>query len=144
MYDYDIYVLCEDRSLNSFEKFRSHYLIHAKEETDEYIFPYLSDNPEFITDDLIVLFEKLFSEKEEEYGVYWSISQDEIITTAMMFFTNDGYLIYGLSVHKDNAEKELDKLKNFFSSQIGKIVFEQPPQLNSKIFAESLSDEIDW
>lgn len=137
MFYYDVYALCVDRSAVSFGKFRSAFLTHAEEAADEYEFPHLADSKEFITKDLPVILEKLYHEKEEDYAIYWRVYLDEGTTAAMMFFTDDGYIIYGLTVSEDIAETVLEKLKKLFSSEIGGKTFEQPPPLNSKEFIEA-------
>jgi hypothetical protein len=137
MFYYDVYVLCEDRSPVSFNKFRSSFLRDAEEATYEYEFPRFAENKEFITRDLSVILEKLYLEKKEDYAIYWRVSLYGSITAAMMFFTDDGYVIYGLTVAEDNAENMLEILKKLFSSEIGGITFEQPPPLNSREFIEA-------
>ncbi len=144
---YDVYALCADRSPVSFEKFQSSYLIGAEKSADEYEFPRFAETKEFITEDLSVILEKLFFEKEEEYAIYWHISLYGPISSAMMFFTNDGYVIYGLTVAENQAIEKLEDLKKEFSCEFGGITFEQPPPLNSEefieVFAESLRCSID-
>ena len=137
---FDVYVLCEDRSLVSFGKFRA-FLTDAEEASDEYVFPHFADTPEFITNDLSVLLERLYLEKTEDHAIYWRVNLDGGITSAMMFFTDDGYVIYGLTVAEENAKNMLEILKKLFSSEIGGITFEQPPPLNSKEFIEVFSDD---
>lgn len=139
MFYYDVYVLCADRSSVSFDKFRSAFLTGSKESAGEYEFPHFAKTKEFITKDLSVILEKLYFEKEEDYAIYWRVNLDGGITSAMMFFTDDGYVIYGLTVAEDNAENMLEKLKKLFFSEIGGIAFEQPPPLNSKEFIEAFS-----
>lgn len=137
MFYFDVYVLCSDRSPVSFEKFRSAFLVDTEETSDEYSFPMFADNPQFITKELSFLLETLFQKKEKDYGIYWHVNFIEEITSAMMFFTDDGYVIYGLTVPEDNAENMLQILKKVFSSEIGGIAFEQPPPLSSKEFIEA-------
>ena len=139
MFYYDVYVLCADRSSVSFDKFRA-FLTDAEEAAAEYEFPHFAEIKEFITKDVSVILEKLFLEKEEDYAIYWRVNLDEGITSAMMFFTDDGYIIYGLTVAENKAENMLGILKKIFSSEFGGITFEQPPPLNSKEFIETFSD----
>jgi len=136
----DVYVLCEDRSPFSFEKFRSAFLTDAEESAEEYYFPRFSDNPQFVTNDLSVILDKLFQEKDAEFSIYWNAEIHQIISSPMMFFTDDGYVIYGLAVREDNAENMIHILKKMFSSEIGGITFEMPPPLNSKEFIRIFCD----
>lgn len=142
MFYYDVYVLCAERSSLSFDKFRSAFLTDTEEAAAEYEFPRYAETPEFITKDLSVILERLYLEKKEDYAIYWRIGVDRIIKSAMMFFTNDGYVIYGLTVAGEQAENMLENLKQLFSGKIGGIAFEQPPPLNSKEFIKAFSDEI--
>lgn len=102
---------------------------------DSYSVPQYSPSDITQVSDLSSLLDLLFRQNNEPYGVYWRNprSGGEVLA-GMAFFTCDGGLIVGLTVHEGAAEKYLAVMKDTLQSRFGTILFEQPPPESSKEF----------
>jgi hypothetical protein len=69
------------------------------------------------------------------HAIYWLNNQGADPKAAMVFYTNDGKMILGLSIEDESREQEwLAKLKSFSQSDQGCILYESPPPDNSEEF----------
>jgi hypothetical protein len=135
----DIYILTDNRSPDIIERFIKAFLPNGKEAAEDYVVPYLtSDNPKYIFDTTQEIISYCCNNPYEEQAIYWNNpSHTEQPHSAMIFFTNDGKLLLGLSTNdEDLAVEYLNKLKDFSKSQIGYITIEEPPALNSEEFSK--------
>ncbi|WP_144407573.1 hypothetical protein [Gynuella sunshinyii] len=90
--------------METIENFLNEFLALREESADEYEFPQYADNPEVIykkADDVI---SKCISECNTEYSLYWRALGNRKPEHAMVFFLQDGNVIYGLST--DDAYPE--------------------------------------
>ena len=96
--------------------------------------------PEFNCDNAKVIFyneesilEYLINHPNEDYSLYWKSSKVSNIDMAMVFFTEDKNIIFGLVVI-ERAKEILEDLQSFSESNYGYITFEEVPPLNRKEF----------
>ncbi|WP_040252236.1 hypothetical protein [Psychroserpens mesophilus] len=136
----DIYVFKETRSKNLVNDFLNHFIPLREESADEYQIPQYSDNPtrEFKNANEIMTF--LESNNEYSQSIYWKNTDENSRNKhGMVFYTNDGFLIFGISRNADmsgnlltdNEDDCLKQMKEFFKTEFGYIDYENPP-VNSK------------
>lgn len=125
----DCYVFVEKRDGSLIDLFLNEFLPERKEAADDYLVPEYSDNPSHEFQSAPDLIEFLCDNKKETYAIYWNSKRDEDPSNAMVFFTEDGGMIFGLSCDADggNSKTYLQKMKNFLKSELGYIAFEEPP-----------------
>jgi hypothetical protein len=137
----DCYVLVPERSKQLIDDFLDVFLPERKEYADEYEVPQYSDEPGYTFSSVDELIGHLVTSVSEPYSIYWASTGEGDVRFAMCFFTNDGWLILGLSTEakvNDTSREDyaLNLLKRFASNGIGYITYEEPPPLNSKQFME--------
>jgi hypothetical protein len=131
----DIYVLVGNRDVKIVQKFLRHFVPDNREMADEYEIPQYSDSPDFLFNKAIELMRYCEEHTEVPHAIYWFNKQKEDPRDAMVFYTNDGKMILGLSIEDESQEQEwLKQLKNFSQSDQGCILYESPPPDNSKEF----------
>ena len=131
---FDIYVLSEKRSQKDIEIFLDTFLPNRVEMADEYEYPQYSDTPDQLygsSDEIIRL---CCGDKVLEYGLYWSGKGDSP-AFGMIFFIEDGHVIYGLS--NDDAfplvaQELLEKMKKHLNCTAGYIAHEASPEASCK------------
>ncbi|MDP6046388.1 MAG: hypothetical protein QGH94_02900 [Phycisphaerae bacterium] len=129
----DVYVLAE-RSEHVLAEFRRKHLSGFREAAEEYEFPQYAAEPDFVTEDLRRVIDVLLQHSDEHYAIYWNNSVDGDVRSAMVFFTNDGRLIFGLSVLAPAAQRTLAELLAEAGSQVGGVLFETPPPASAEEF----------
>lgn len=135
----DCYVLSNERNENFVFDFLNYFIPNRKETADEYCVPMYSDKPEEKFKKDFEIIEYLCLNKNVENTLYWSNNTDSYLKGAMMFFTNDGHLIFGLYCHTRWPNTEIEdeffsNLKEFCNSKVGYITYEDPSVLNSLEF----------
>jgi hypothetical protein len=132
----DIYVAKETRSKKEALAFLNHFVPERVESADEYEFPQYTSITSRKFENVVELMDHLEKNSNEEYNLYWrSIDQNNLNRHAMLFYTKDGAIIFGISRDADstgqlNTENEdscLDELMQYFSTDIGYITYEQTP-----------------
>lgn len=92
----EIYVLCESRSAELAQKFLDAFLPKRTPIADEYPYPEFEDEPTDVFLTAIELMHRLEVDATESYSIYF----DEFGSTgtqAMLFYTEDGAMIAGVS-----------------------------------------------
>ena len=137
----DIYVLSEYRSQKLIDEFLEEFVPRRKESSDEYYVPYLADNPNQIFYSYSDLIAHCILHPKETNAIYFSNEKNEDPQSAMIFFTDDGKTILGLSIEKEQYEVHfLDRLKDFCRSKNGYITYEDIPPLNSNDFLKKIKE----
>lgn len=136
----DLYFLGNDRNSENINLFLNRYLPERKESISEYIVPQFSTTPERVFNKVDELMKYLMKETNLYYSIYWS-NQNKAskIQHAMIFYTDDGKVIYGISAvgtYPFNFEsiQLFEKIKKELKSDIGCITVEEPPPTNSAEF----------
>ena len=132
----DIYVLCDSRSHEKIVKFLEKFLPNNIEDADMYYIPYLSENPEISFEKLNEFMQYMENATDKPNAIYWRNSQKEGDPRfAMVFYTDDGKMILGLSLNESDREEEvLEKIQRFVNSNYGYITFGDIPPTNSDAF----------
>ena len=131
----DIYVLVDNRDIKFIQDFIEHFIPDNREMADEYEIPQYSDSPDFLFTKAIELMRYCEKHEEVSHAIYWFNNLDEDPKDAMVFYTDDGKMILGLSIEDESREQEwLVKLKSFSKSDQGCILYENPPPESSKEF----------
>ena len=126
---FDVYVLARQRSADAAIEFLDHFAPIREQLDGDYSFPQYSGTSEVVFDkpmDAIHYCEKHPAESQSLY--FQNLRSGPV--HAMIFFTSDGEMIFGLSVPEgdDGLEKDcLNQLKEFARTSIGYIDFEAPP-----------------
>jgi len=145
----DIYVIKESRLKKMGIDFLNHFLPLREESADEYLIPQYSDNPiqEFNNADELMTF--LESNQNHEQGIYWRNKDEHNLNKhGMIFYTEDGNMIFGISRNADmsgnlitdNEDECLQKMKEYFNTDIGYIHYETPPASSFGGFVEIVND----
>ena len=145
----DIYVIKKSRSRKIGIDFLNTFLPNRQESADEYFIPQYSENPIHKFDNVGKLMIFLESNREYAQNIYWESTVDENLNKhAMIFYTKDGCMIFGISQNAEtNGEfntKTIDtcllKMKEFLKTNIGYIDYENPPANTYKKFVELVED----
>ncbi|MBO6496816.1 MAG: hypothetical protein JJ978_14700 [Roseivirga sp.] len=140
----DCYVLTDQRNKEHILRFLDHFIPDRKETADEYEVPRYSTQPSRIFRKAENLISYLSENKSEPHGIYWSNTQEGYLRNAQVFFTNDGYLILGISCYTKYPNTEIEEsfhkeLLHLCSSEYGYITYEDIPPLNSLEFKKKVA-----
>lgn len=135
----ELYALGEDRSAEAVLRFLDHFLPEREAIADEFTVPEFSDNPieEFRTDRELI--EYMGTHTSESYAVYWNDRVLGSFKQAMVFYTTDGKVIYGLAV-ENAGEDDLQELTEFVRARYSRMGDEQrPPDVSTDFIAQCRS-----
>jgi len=131
----DIYVIKKTRSKKLGLEFLNHFLPFRKESTGEYLIPQYSNNPINEFDNALSVMEFLEFNENYTQSIYWrNLEEESPNAHGMIFYTEDGYMIFGISRDSDEvltnrkAEACLSSMKEFFGTKQGYITHECPPE----------------
>jgi hypothetical protein len=136
----DIYVLAEARTEAAVAAFLEHFAPVREETADEYWIPKNADVPQKIFHVASEVVSFCCTHPSEAQAVYWRRVGDGDPAYAMVFFTPDARLIFGLSVSEDSAECYLAELRRHARSEIGYITVENPPPETAAEFCQIADD----
>lgn len=133
----DIYVFQKSRSKQLVLDFLNHFIPFREESAVAYVVPQYAEDPikEFKhAEDLMT-----FLEKHTHFGqsIYWrNTDANSLNLHAMVFYTEEGNMIFGISRTAEKAEEIedtnqfecLDEMKAFFNTDVGYIDYENPPE----------------
>lgn len=136
----DIYVIKKTRSKDYALKFLDTFLPKRKESTDDYvIYTSSSDEPKYIfkkVEDLMIYFERNTTIYQ---SIYWNgTDKNNLNKHAMLFYTIDGYMVFGISRDYNYKEEGLEEMKSFLRSDKGYIITECPPKDNYSDFCKMI------
>lgn len=138
----DCYFLVENRNPETILRFLNMFLPENRESAVEYGIPMYSDQPDFVFSDVSLLLEYLFEQKDLVYSIYWSNRiPDEPIRHGMVFHTDDGKMILGVSIIGNNPEekhvlKYYKAIRTFLNAKTGCLTVEEAPPWNSPEFSK--------
>ena len=123
----EIYVLCKERSEKLAIDFLNKLLPEREAVAENYPYPEYSDDPKYIYDDSEELIKVLERNENESYSLYWNDSSDGEVKSAMIFFTEDGGMIAGITIPYDDGDAWLSKLSDIVGGKYGYVSFDSPP-----------------
>jgi hypothetical protein len=146
---YDIYVLANERSQRTVDKFLTTWAEGFHEAADDYPVPQYTKSHTKMFAVVNQLIEYLLTHPEEYYAIYWSNPDRAAdLASAMLFFTVDKGLIVGVSStrpmqFRDNETEVyrhlkalLENLGRDFDAQAGCVLYEVPPPDSAKEFKQ--------
>ncbi len=137
----DCYVLNDGRTEKFIFEFLNHFIPERKESASEYEFPQYEDDSQFIFQNDHQIIEFLLQKTNVEYSLYWNNKRNEDLKGAMVFFTLDNKIIFGLFCNTLKGDTKIEdeyfqKLKLFTQSNYGYISYEQIPEMDTNTFIE--------
>lgn len=130
----DIYVALETRSKEKAIAFLDHFLPERREGGVGCASPVYEDQSELIYTDVNDLMMRLEREKNANYSLYWhSIDKQHPNRHGMLFYTNDGAIIFGISrnvlgnTSTSHEDECLEAMKDYLKTDVGYITYESPP-----------------
>lgn len=137
----DIYALAPHRNLATIARFLELVAPERWPAAEEYPVPAFSDSPTHFYVDVERVIDHLIADPTEPYAIYWrQLSAQSAVAHAMLFFTGDGHLIFGISVwakgQLDDAGPDIASWLQFFADQLGSregyALFDTHPEYESK------------
>lgn len=122
----DAYVLCPSRDAGAIERFLRTWAGDLDEVADRYELPQYSDAPRAVYRRARDLIGALVADPGEAHAIYWRNPGGGEVRRAMLYFTDDGGLIAGLSVQGDGAAT-LGALGKSVGAAVGYLTSEDPP-----------------
>jgi hypothetical protein len=140
----EVYALAADRRTTTATKFLNYFMPNRLAVADEYPIPECSENLTRVFSTAEELMHYLAVNSTEPYGIYWNAALDEgLIRQAMLFYTSDGYLIFGLAAKFSGSKTLLDQLIVYSGSGIGMMGTEQRPPETAVEFKEMTQKTIE-
>jgi len=142
----DSYYLIENRTQILIFEFLEKYLPNAIEASDEYPVPWFAESPVNILFNIDDILKYLENNIYSEYAIYWrNRKEDSDIKHFMIFFTDDGKMIFGVSINGEEPNTAVSinvfkELSEFLNTKTGCITVEEPPPTNSIEFIEFCLD----
>lgn len=135
----DIYILSKERTYKTFTQFISR-IIPYYEPSFELYDPKEIHGIDF--DDLNGFYKIMCQNPFYKYAAYLRNLNDTTVKHGMIFFTDEGNIIFGVSINYVNDEKELeknglfwiDKMKQIAKAAHGYYTVEQPPEFKESEF----------
>jgi hypothetical protein len=128
---FDIYVLAGARNSTVIKRFLERFAAGAIQARFEYEIPQYCDTPSMIFSKADEVMEYLCEHSIESQSIYYRLANHpDKIKNAMVFFTNDGHIIFGLSVYLSDAsesEKYLKAMAVTVDARYGYFIQETPP-----------------
>ena len=133
--NFDCYVLVNSRSPEAIQRFLDRFVPVREEMASEYEVPQYSESPHHIFQTASELLQYLANHPEEHHAIYWRSVDQSVAERAMVFPTDDGAVIFGLSCPTESvAECVLLQMKALLASDVGCIRFEMPAPRSSAEF----------
>ena len=130
----DVYVLSRERSAAAADQFLNMFAPDREHSAEDYVFPQYADQPVAVVKSAMEAIRYCEEHPAEEQGMYFR-NLGAGPAHAMLFFTSDGGLIFGLSV-VEREDEWFTRLKEYAGSEVGYITFEVPPPGTSTEFKE--------
>ena len=138
----DCYWLSNSRSSAYCKSFLDAFLPEREESAVDYPMPLHADRPSVVYSDVDKLMSYLEDNPNGEYMLYWrNIENDSSYAHGMIFYTNDGCTIVGLSIEGRSLEdqavtKKFLQVQKSLDADIGCVTVEEIAPLNSVEFRE--------
>lgn len=131
----EFYALGNDRSANAVRGFLDHFLPERESCCSDYPVPESSDAPNCVLSAESEILGYMESHPKEPYGLYWNDARKSS-TQAMVFYTRDGHVIFGLAEDTVEPTRKLKELADFVGAEYSTLGSEQrPPGTASEFIA---------
>jgi hypothetical protein len=123
----EVYVLCESRSRACAEPFLNAFLPQRSPAAEDYPFPQYTDQPEVVYQTPDEVMQRMETEPDARYSLYWRNQTAEEPEMAMLFYTRDGAMIAGLVVSEPAVGPTLQAMSRQVQGRFGYITLESSP-----------------
>src|ERR1051326_5575062 len=106
----ELYALSANRSAAFVKQFLDKVVPSRERTCEEYPVPESSDQPKIVFRSDLELLGYLERHPNEPYGIYWNDATAGSSAQAMVFFTRDGMIIFGLADKFQDPERSLTAL----------------------------------
>ncbi len=131
---FDIYIIKNSRNKTEIESFNRKFLINYIELAKEYEIPQYSENPSLVLQNSEELLSYCELNTKINYAVYWSSTKNNL--KSEIFYTLDGYTIFGLSTENENECNFLfEEMSKFLGCDFGYITIESPAPFSLDSFS---------
>jgi len=120
-----VYVLSPERSATAAERFLDTFAPQREQSAEDYVFAQFTGQPLLIVKLAREAIQYCESHSAETQSLYFR-NLGAGPEHAMLFFTSDGGLVFGLSV-VERPDEWFARLKDYVGSDCGYIAFESPP-----------------
>jgi len=130
----ELYALGANRSATFNRAFLDRFLPDRKPCSQDYPVPEAAAEPEAILETESEILVYLESHPKEPYGLYWNDAAPSTYDQAMLFYTSDGMVIFGLACGEHSVEEKLKKLRECVGAKWAMKGWEQRPPETSTEF----------
>jgi hypothetical protein len=123
----EFYALGRDRSAITVLAFLNHFLPQRDPCADDYPVPEGADVPTVILRNEPEILEYLAQHPSEPYGLYWNDAAAQSGAQAMVFYTRDAHVIFGLAEDAAEPARRLSELAAFVGATYSMIDSERRP-----------------
>ena len=121
----ELYALGNGRSVAAVRAFLDHFLPDRKPCCEDYPVPECSDSPKIVLSSESEILEYLENHQSEKYGLYWDDTGSS--SQAMVFYTSDGHVVFGLAEVVPVPAGRLAELARFVGARYAMFGWEQRP-----------------
>jgi hypothetical protein len=132
----ELYALGNDRTARFARVFLDHYLPAREPAQADYPVPEHADDPRVVFETEDEILEYLEARPAEPYGLYWNTRSNGFPRMAMLFYTRDGKVIFGLADQMDDPVLRLRDHATFVGAEYSVIQWEERPPETSHEFIE--------
>ena len=122
----ELYALGRDRSVGAVHAFLEHFVPKRESCAADYPVPELSDSPQVVFKSEGEILKYLADNPNEPYGLYWNDAESSS-AQAMLFYTCDGNVIFGLAEETESPSERLQQLASFVGAEFSMLGSEQRP-----------------
>lgn len=122
----EFYALGNDRSANNVRRFLEHFLPDREPCSSDYPVPESSDAPQYVLKTESEILDFMERHSDEPYGLYWN-GVGRSSAQAMVFYTRDNHVIFGLAEETTDPGIKLRELADFVGARYSTLGSEQRP-----------------
>ncbi|HTI72788.1 MAG TPA: hypothetical protein VMF06_22635 [Candidatus Limnocylindria bacterium] len=134
----EFYALGNTRNVGEIRNFLDHFLPHREPTRVDYPVPENSDLPKYLFKTESEILNYLETHSGEPYGLYWNDAGGSR-AQAMLFYTTDGKVIFGLANDEPEPGKTLKELADFVGATYSMFGSEQRPPETTREFIAACS-----
>ncbi|MDR3456627.1 MAG: hypothetical protein P4N60_04220 [Verrucomicrobiae bacterium] len=129
----EFYALGNDRTACNIRAFLDHFAPKRESCCEDYPVPESSGTPAFVFKTEGEILKYLEAHPDESYAIYWN-HQGSSLNQAMVFYTRDGNVIFGLAEESETPDRRLQELAEYVGAKHALMGSEQPPPSTSREF----------
>jgi hypothetical protein len=123
----EVYVLCSERSARMAKDLLAALAPHRESCSEDFPFLQFADTPEIVLTSAEEAIEWLDESPCAGYSLYWKNTLRTEPWDFMLFYTEDGGLIVGITAYETNTVAWLERLAKLTGGEYGYVTGEDPP-----------------